>query len=223
MDYALMAAAGLAGAVIGFAIPRFQHLLYRKEEHRQNPAEGRTLALLVGFCMMSCAAIGALAFRPDYYDFGPALLTFGFGIVLVALSSTDFERRIIPNRLTYPAIVAAAACAWVWPDRSWTDIAWGGLAGLGVAVGMVLLGLLAGMLLKAKDTPFGMGDAKLILLIGLLTGWPAMLTAVFIGVMLAGGAAVYFLFKKGKRAVFSYGPYLAGGAVVVMLWYDRFG
>jgi len=221
MDYAMAVMGGALGLVLGVVIPLQQHRLYRNEEHRANPVSGRRRVALQIFCAVSGAIVGYAAFRPDHYDFGPAALTFVFGIALIALSSTDFERRIIPNRLTYPAIVAAAALAWAWPDRSWEDILWGGLAGLGIAVGMVVLGFVAGFLLGSKETPFGMGDAKLILLIGLITGWPAMLTAVFIGVILAGGAAFYFLFRKGRRAVFSYGPYLAAGAIAVMLWYER--
>ena len=217
-----MVGAGLVGALLGAAYPRVQHLLYREDEFRANPARGRVLVALQVFCAVAAGGIGLAAFRPDHYEFGPAALTFGFGLVMVALSSTDFERRRIPNRLTYPAILAAVAVAWAWPDRSWEDIALDGLAALGIAIGMVVLGVVAGVLLRATVTPFGMGDAKLIVLIGMLTGWPAMLTAVFLGVLFGGGAALFFLVRKGKRAVFSYGPYLAAGAVIVMLWYGSF-
>lgn len=217
-----MAAAGVVGVVLGAIFPRFQHLLYREEEFRANPARGRTLLALQVFCAAAAGGIGLAAFRPDHYGFGPAALTFGFGLVMVALSSTDFERRRIPNRLTYPAILVAAACAWAWPDRSWDDIAVGALIALGIAIGMVVLGVAAGILLGTTATPFGMGDAKLIVLIGLITGWPALLTAVFLGVLFGGAAALFFLVRKGKRAVFSYGPYLAAGAVIVMLWFESF-
>lgn len=222
VDSAVMVIAGIAGLVFGIAIPLVQHHLYREEEFRTNRASGRKLRALQVFCALAAGGIGLAAFRPDHYDFGPAALTFGFGLVMVALSSTDFERRRIPNKLSYPAIVVAAACAWAWPDRSWEDIAWGALAALGIAIGMVVLGVAAGVLLRTTVTPFGMGDAKLIVLIGLLTGWPAMLTAVFLGVLFGGVAALFFLVRKGKRAVFSYGPYLAAGAVIVMLWYGSF-
>lgn len=222
MDMVGMFAAGVVGVMLGVTFPRMQHRLYREEEFRANPAKGRVLRALQVFCAVAAGGIGLAAFRPDHYDFGPAALTLAFGLVMVALSSTDFERRRIPNRLTYPAILVAALCAWAWPDRSWEDIALGALIALGIAVGMVVLGIAAGILLGTTATPFGMGDAKLIVLIGLLTGWPALLTAVFLGVLFGGAAALFFLIRKGKRAVFSYGPYLAAGAVIVMLWYGSF-
>lgn len=203
-------------------MPLYQHHLYRSEEHRANPASGLRLRLLQAFCLAATAAAWGLAFRPDHYDAGPAALTALFALVLVVLSSTDFDRRIIPNRLSYPAILAAAALCWAWPDRSVGDIALGAAFAVGVGVAMVVLGVLVGGLLGAKDIAFGMGDAKLIVLIGLLTGWPAVMSALLYGVFLAGGAAFVFLLRRGWRTVFSYGPYLAGGGMIVMLWLDNF-
>lgn len=222
VDPAVSIAAAGTGAVAGAFVPLWQHRLYRSEEHRANPVKGRKLRLLQVFCAMTTAAAWGLAFRPDYYDAGPAALTAMFALVLIILSSTDFDRRIIPNRLTYPAIVAAAALCWAWPDRDVSDIALGAGFGLAVGVAMVVLGVVVGGLLGAKDIAFGMGDAKLIVLIGLLTGWPGVMTALFYGVLLAGGAAFVFLFRRGWRTVFSYGPYLAAGGVIVMLWVANF-
>jgi prepilin signal peptidase PulO-like enzyme (type II secretory pathway) len=208
--------------VAGALVPLWQHRLYRSEEHRANPARGQKLRLLQAFCAIATATAWGLAFRPDSYDAGPAALTAMFALVLIVLSSTDFDRRIIPNRLSYPAIVAAAALCWAWPDRDVSDVALGAGFGLAVAAAMVVLGVVVGGLLGAKDIAFGMGDAKLIVLIGLLTGWPGVMTALFYGVLLAGGAAFVFLFRRGWRTVFSYGPYLAAGGVIVILWVGRF-
>jgi prepilin signal peptidase PulO-like enzyme (type II secretory pathway) len=222
VEVAVSIAAAGAGALAGALAPRYQHRLYRSEEHRANPASGRKLRLLQAFCAIAAAAAWGLAFRPDYYDAGPATLTALFALILVVLSSTDFDRRIIPNRLSDPAIAVAAALSWAWPDRSATDIALGAGFGLGVAAAMIGFGAVVGALLGSRDIAFGMGDAKLIVLIGLLTGWPGVMTALFYGVLLAGGAAFVFLLRRGWRTVFSYGPYLAAGGVIVMLWVQEF-
>lgn len=222
VEAAVSIAAAGTGAVAGALVPLWQHRLYRSEEHRANPANGPRLRLLQLFCAIAAATSWGLAFRPNYYDAGPAVLTAAFSLVLITLSSTDFDRRIIPNRLSYPAIAAAAALCWAWPDREASDIALGAGFGIGVAAAMVVLGVVVGGLLGAKDIAFGMGDAKLIVLIGLLTGWPGVMTALFYGVLFAGGAAFVFLFRRGWRTVFSYGPYLAAGGVIVMLWIESF-
>ena len=75
------------------------------------------------------------------------------GAVLGVGADADFERRRLPNRLTYPAAIAAVAICWAWPDRSVTDIAIG--AGLGTAAAALLVVL-----------RFGGGDSKLVILIG---------------------------------------------------------
>lgn len=174
------------------------------------------------FCALATGAAWGLAFRPGYYEFGPAALTAGFALVFIVVSSTDLERRIIPNRLSYPAIAAAIAFCWAWPDRTVADIIAGGAFGLGIAAAMVALGVVVGRLLRVRDIAFGMGDAKLIVLIGVTTGWPGVMSALFYGVLLAGGAAFVLLFRRGWRSVFSYGPYLAAGGVIVLLWAGQF-
>ncbi|MBK9545368.1 MAG: prepilin peptidase [Dehalococcoidia bacterium] len=86
---------------------------------------------------MTAAAVSlALALRPDFYEAGPALLTAACLLVLVALSSTDFDRRRIPNTLTYPAFAVALALCWAWPDRTVGEM----LLGAGVVAAMALVG-----------------------------------------------------------------------------------
>lgn len=222
MDVAVVVAAGVAGLAFGWFAAGFQHLLYIQPEYRDGHLQGRKLLRYrVGLALAS--GLGAsLALRPDHYDAGPAVLSAAFVLILALLSSTDFERRIIPNRLTYIAIPAAAVLCWAWPDRTVADIWLGAGFAAAVAIGLFALGLLVGGMLGVKATPFGLGDVKLILLTGLLAGWPAVMSALFIGVVAAGVPSVVLLFRGGAKRVFSYGPYLAFGAAVVLLWPERF-
>jgi len=210
------------GLGVGWSFPSRQHLLYRQPEFRSFPANGRKLLFLRVFAAISSAAVLALAFRPGHYGAGPAILTAAFGLLLVAVSSTDFERRIIPDRVSYPAIATAIALAWAWPDRTLTGIAVGGAAAAGIAVVLYLFGILVGGAVGSPATAFGLGDVKLIILIGLLVGWPAILSALFIGVLAAGVPSVVMLVSGRGRQVFSYGPYLALGGLIVMLFPGRF-
>jgi leader peptidase (prepilin peptidase) / N-methyltransferase len=214
--------AAFVGLGFGWLLPTWQHLLYRQPEYRTSPAEGRRLLFLRVFAALASAAILALAFRPDHYDLGPAILTAAFGLALIVISSTDFERRIIPNRVTYPAIVAALVLAWAWPDRSLADIAFGAAFAVGVGVALFAFGVLLGGAIRSSATAFGLGDAKLIVLLGLLAGWPAILSALFIGVLAAGVPSLALLLTGRGRQAFSYGPYLALGGLVVLLFPSRF-
>jgi prepilin signal peptidase PulO-like enzyme (type II secretory pathway) len=212
----------LLGVALGWFAAGFQHLLYRQPEFQASPARGRKLLFLRLFVAISFAAVVTLALRPGHYAAGPAILTAGFGLLLVVASSTDFERRIIPNRITYPAIVAATAFAWAWPDRTIAEIAIGGGVALAIAVVLFLFGVLFGGAVGSSASAFGLGDVKLIVLLGLLAGWPAILSALFIGVLAAGVPSLVMLLSGKGREVFSYGPYLALGGLVVLLFPDRF-
>lgn len=221
MHIALCIAAGAVGAAFGWFVPPVQHRLYSRPEYRENPASGRTLLALRIFLTVSCAAASALALRPHHYAFGPAVLTALFALALLVTASTDFERRIIPNLVSYPGIVAALALSWAWPDRSVTDIALGGAFAIGVAVALFALGIAVGALLGG-GAALGMGDAKLMVWIGVLAGWPAVTNALVYGVLAAGVISIALLVRGGARKRFSYGPYLVLGALVVILFPGRF-
>lgn len=221
MDIAKVAAAAAVGLLLGALAVRWQHLLYRLPEHRAARISGRPLMALQTVIAALAAASAGLAFRPGHYATGPALLTSTFALILLTLSSTDLERKLLPNRLMYPAIALAAAFCWGWPDRSVPAIFGGAAFAIAVAAAVFLFSLPFGAWLRVS-TPFGLGDVKLVVLIGLLLGWPAVTTALLYGVVIAGVVSVAFLARRRWRTVFSYGPCLAAGALAVMLFPDRF-
>ncbi|MGK2965312.1 MAG: prepilin peptidase [Tepidiformaceae bacterium] len=222
MDIAFMVLAALVAGALGWLGGANQHRLYRQEENRESPATGRAAWAIRAGCAVGAGLVAAVAFRPDHYEFGPALATAGFGLALVVLSSTDFERRLLPNNLMHPAIISAVLLCWVWPDRSIADVLVGGAVAAGVGVALFMLGIITGAALGVRATAFGLGDSKLILLIGLLVGWPAIINALFIGILAAGVPSVFMMLRGKGKSVFSYGPYLAVGGLVVLLWPERF-
>jgi leader peptidase (prepilin peptidase)/N-methyltransferase len=130
--------------------------------------------------------------------------------VLVVISRIDLEHRIIPNRIVVPAWIAVLlAQIAIYPGHwvQWVVASFGaGLFFLAIAL--------------AYPAGLGMGDVKLALLIGAALGWP-VLTALFLGTLSSGLVAGVMLFKEGssarKRAI-PLGPFLAGGAIVVLLF-----
>ncbi len=222
MDVWAAPVAAAAGLAAGLLLAGWQGRLYTEEVFREQRLAGRRLLAVRAAMAVATGAAWAVAFRADHYDFGPAALTAAACLVLIVLSSTDFERRRIPDLLTYPALLGAAAFCWAWPDRSVGDIWLGFAVALGAAVLMFLLGLAFGAMAGMSESAFGLGDVKLIGLIGLLLGWPVTMTALFLGVIIAGIPSLILLVAGRGRSVFSYGPYLAGAAVVALLWLDRF-
>jgi prepilin signal peptidase PulO-like enzyme (type II secretory pathway) len=128
--------------------------------------------------------------------------------VLCVLAAIDLAERRLPNRIVLPAaaIVLTAQVA-ISPDRAleWT------LAALGGAL-ILLLPLLV------LRSGVGMGDVKLMLLLGAALG-AAVVTGFLVASLAAGAYAVVLLARGGadaRRTAFAFGPFLVFGALVAL-------
>ncbi len=219
--------ASLVAALIGAAIAAVavgeQWRLYREEQFRNERASGQRLLIMRVLAAAAAAITLGLAWREDHHETGAALATSLFLLVLVVLASTDFERKRLPNLLTYPAILLAAALCWAWPERSVLDVAFGAVAAVLIGIAVFLFGALVGGASGARGViPFGIGDVKLMFLMGLLCGWPALVSALFIGAVIAGIPSIAMIVRGQKRTAIAYGPYLAIGCMVVLLFPGQF-
>jgi leader peptidase (prepilin peptidase) / N-methyltransferase len=141
---------------------------------------------------------------------------------LVVATAIDLEHRIIPNRLTFrlpvvllPLLVLAAVVDGAWPDLLRGIVA-------AVAVPGVMLALSELFRLLRGQPGIGMGDIKLAISLGLVIGYlggfelvvfayATIISAVVIAIVL-------LLLGKAKLASrIPFGPYLAVGAMVVVL------
>jgi leader peptidase (prepilin peptidase)/N-methyltransferase len=150
-----------------------------------------------------------------YDEWSTAILTGIFGAVFLALAATDLERRLIPNRIVYPSMLLAMALSWAWPDRNVAQV----FAGGGLAFGIMFVVFAISM-----GRHFGFGDVKMATLMGLTAGFPAMTMGLFF-TAIAGGlvAALLFLARVLRRGQYlPYGPFIALGAIVSLLWGSTF-
>jgi leader peptidase (prepilin peptidase)/N-methyltransferase len=145
-----------------------------------------------------------------------------FVLVLVQVIFFDFEHHLILDRVMFPAMGAALLVAilgkpW-WPGgeafgRPWLDAI---VVGVGMGLVFLLLAVVGGAIFRGEA--LGFGDVKLALFMGLLLGWPYTFTAVFYGVILAAvGAIVFIVRHRSLKGNIAYGPYLAAGALIVLL------
>jgi leader peptidase (prepilin peptidase)/N-methyltransferase len=161
-------------------------------------AAGLALVLLVGACFVvfglsAEAVVNALGC-----------------FVLVAVTVTDLERRIVPNRIVLPALVAALAVQTALdPSVEWivSSLAAGGFF------------LIAALVYPAG---LGMGDVKLAAFLGAWLGAP-VIVALFAGSLLAVIPAIVILVtqgKAGRKTGIPFAPFLAGGAVIALFFGD---
>ncbi|HEX5225264.1 MAG TPA: A24 family peptidase [Solirubrobacteraceae bacterium] len=130
-------------------------------------------------------------------------------VPLVYVTAVDIDRRLIPNVVVLPAtLVVLLAQAVLFPDA---------------LLQCVASSLLAAVLLFAprllNTDSMGMGDVKLALLLGAALGWSA-LGALVLAFVFAFPVALSILIRGGgaaRRATFAFGPFLAAGAIAVLL------
>ena len=147
------------------------------------------------------------------------LVDFGFSVEalvdarllgLVAVTVTDLERRIVPNRIIVPALVVALVVQTVRdPSVEWIVAA---LAASGFF-------LLAALVYPAG---LGMGDVKIAAFLGAWLGSP-VIVALFLGSIFAVIPAIVILAMRGsagRKVGIPFAPFLAAGGVVALFWGD---
>jgi prepilin signal peptidase PulO-like enzyme (type II secretory pathway) len=152
----------------------------------------------------ACMAIAATRF-----DLVQAAIVSLLIAALLVCTATDLLRFRVPNVITYPAIILALAASVVMPDAD--------LAG---AIGAAsLIGSLFFVMAVVTGGGMGIGDAKLVTLIGAMLGLPAAGQALVIGVLSAGLVILPFflLGRMGRRDPLPYAPFLALAAVAIGL------
>jgi leader peptidase (prepilin peptidase)/N-methyltransferase len=137
--------------------------------------------------------------------------------VLLIVSCIDLAHTIIPDAITLPGIVVGiGASLWLTPVG-------GRNAVLGAVLGgglFLLMAVLSVVILKREG--MGGGDIKLIAMLGAFLGWQAVLVTIFLAAVLGGcvGLALILLRRKERREPLPFGPFLALGALLAMVWGD---
>jgi leader peptidase (prepilin peptidase)/N-methyltransferase len=157
-------------------------------------------------------ALTAALFAAVALVHGPSAAT-ALGIVLVALlvpiALIDLDLRIIPNKLTGAgAIAAVILTAALEPGQLPERLA----AGAALAFAFSLPAFIGGGM--------GMGDAKLVGVLGLFLGWHALI-AVGVGLITGTVVGVAVIARvgmaRGRKTTVPFGPFLAFGGIVALL------
>ncbi len=130
--------------------------------------------------------------------------------VFVVLAVIDIEHKLILNKVIYSVAGFALIVDFFLPRP-------GILSGvIGAAAGLVVL------LIPALLYPhgMGMGDVKMAALIGLMTGFPLVLVALFLSMILGGAVAIILVLSgiRQRKDSLPFGPFLSVGGMVTLLW-----
>ena len=136
-----------------------------------------------------------------------------FGFTLLAVTLTDLERRVIPNKILLAAAIAGLVIAGVGDPSSLLERVLCAAAAGGVLFLVVL----------AYPKGMGLGDVKLTALMGFYLGRnvaPAVLVALLLG-SIVGLAMIARHGAAARKQAIPFGPFLAVGGVVGLLAGDQ--
>ena len=173
-------------------------------------------------------ALAGILFGLSFWKCG---LTPQFGItvfwccIFLLIIFIDLEYQLILNKITYPAAVVALLLLGI--DSVFPKLRIFGTLEM-FPHPVILSGLIAGgigfvfflIVFLINPRGLGMGDIKLVALMGLATGFPLGMAALFLGIVVGGVAAVILLLarKKGRKDVMPYGVFLGIGPIIALLW-----
>ncbi len=171
-----------------------------------------------------------LLFAYLYWHFGLSAglaVAIFYSSVFVVILFIDLEHKLILNKVTFPAAIAALVISALHPQPGFVQISlpWPAVAHATSGLVNSLIGGAAGFIFFM--IPFiiyprgmGAGDVKMAGLIGLAVGFPMVLVALFIGIVAGGLVAIVLLsFRiKGRKDALPYGAFLAIGPIVALLW-----
>ncbi len=135
--------------------------------------------------------------------------------ILLLLTVTDLEHRLIQNVVILPSLLLAFAGGFYAPNFSWKQ------AVLGGAIGFVVFYILA---LLARGG-LGSGDVTLAAFLGLITGFPNIILVIVYGMLLGGIiSGVLLITRRATMKTFiPYGPFLIVAGWVVLVWGEALG
>jgi leader peptidase (prepilin peptidase)/N-methyltransferase len=129
-----------------------------------------------------------------------------FFSVLLVITLIDLDHQIIPDRISLPGIPIAFACAVGLGHITWLESLLGAAVPAGLFLAIVILSR-GGM---------GLGDVKLIAMIGALLGWKLALLTILVGAVAGSmvGIGLMVFQGKGRKTAVPFGPFLSLGAIV---------
>jgi len=148
-----------------------------------------------------------------------------FVVILVVLFGIDLHHQILPNVITLPGIAIGFLFSLVTPPGWMNSL-------IGIALGGgILYAIAAAYYAVRREEGLGMGDVKMLAMIGAFLGWKAVLVTLilssFAGALI--GIGIIALSRGSMRLALPFGTFLAVGAIAAMIvgeplvsWYSGF-
>lgn len=151
-----------------------------------------------------------------HYGLGPQLpMALIYACIFLVIFVIDLEHGLILDIVVYPGMVLAFIFSFFWPELGWPSLGvLSALLGGAIGFGLMLLPYLI------SRGGMGGGDVKLAGLIGLAIGFPHVLIALLMAIIVAGVLAIALIVsrRRTRKQTIPFGPFLAAAAMVTVVW-----
>ena len=143
-----------------------------------------------------------------------------FGLAMLALFYTDLDHQLLPDAITLSGLVTGLALAWFnpfLPGEGWARV-WASLSGAALGSGVLWgIGALYGRLRGVEA--MGMGDVKMMAMVGAFTGPFGVLFTIFAASAVGAVVGVALIPLRGRTLQDSlpFGCFLAPAAMAALL------
>lgn len=130
--------------------------------------------------------------------------------ILILISVTDLEHRLIFNVVVLPSILFGLLVSFFNPELSWLSALIGGVSAF-------ILSYLAALFARGG---LGGGDVTLSTFLGVIVGFPYILLSLTFGVFLGGFVVLLLLLTRqvGLKTFIPYGPFLTTTGWIMLIW-----
>ncbi len=182
------------------------------------------ITALVFWLLAVFSPSGLAAWPPAWPGTGAFVLHAIFVSALIACTFIDIDHRLLPDRLTIPAMVLGVLGSLVIP-AAYGDLGIRGVSSEARALLFSLAGMSAGAALTwtvravsswlFRQEAMGFGDVKLMAAIGAFVGWQDVLLTFFLACALGAIVGVAHRLVTGDLFI-CFGPFLVAGALLSM-------
>jgi prepilin signal peptidase PulO-like enzyme (type II secretory pathway) len=156
---------------------------------------------------------------------GSMILLIVFSTIIV----TDMEFRVILTQMSITAFIVTAAAGWML--HGWLKTLLGGAAGFLLFLALYYFGrLFSKWMSRRQKSPveeeaLGFGDVYMAGAVGLLTGFPYVLTALLAAIVLGGLVSAVILIVTVIRKTYEafraipYGPFIITGGIFIVYYF----